>query len=434
MPVVLATIIVAGPQFAAPVRIEADGKPIDVTTGHAAPYVYDFDGDGTRDLLVGEFGSGSFKGEVHEQGSGSHTWANGRLRVYRNYGTDTQPRFKDWAYMQGGGETACVPITCCVSFVPQFVDYDNDGTDDVLSASYPGDMYWWKGNGDGTYGKATQLKNEDGNVLLAWEPLGEQYWKKAGKKVQDIHSTTAELHDMDADGDLDLWIGSRLDGAFTIENVGTRSAPVWSADCSELKDSSGKHIGGWSGGGSNIHWADWDGDGTSDVVFGGEEGGVRYCHNSGDDDKPVLDPPVKLIPDMSRKEMFAKLQVPVRNASRCKVHVIDWDGDGLNDLLVGDFGATYTRVQTLTPEQVDGKKAFESRRSTLTQEAIPLWNAREPLTAEQKSRLEAIDAQLGAMWEEGEQYEEYDRTSNGWVWFYRQLPADSTATAEVDTK
>ncbi|SVD51510.1 uncharacterized protein METZ01_LOCUS404364, partial [marine metagenome] len=42
------------PKFATPVRIEANGKPIDVTTGHAAPYVYDFDGDGTRDLLVGE--------------------------------------------------------------------------------------------------------------------------------------------------------------------------------------------------------------------------------------------------------------------------------------------------------------------------------------------------------------------------------------------
>ena len=53
MPILLTVIILSGPQFATPVRIEAHGKPIDVTTGHAAPYVYDFDGDGTRDLLVG---------------------------------------------------------------------------------------------------------------------------------------------------------------------------------------------------------------------------------------------------------------------------------------------------------------------------------------------------------------------------------------------
>ncbi len=45
-------------KFADPIRIEANGKPIDVTSGHAATLVYDFDGDGIRDLLAGEFGSG----------------------------------------------------------------------------------------------------------------------------------------------------------------------------------------------------------------------------------------------------------------------------------------------------------------------------------------------------------------------------------------
>jgi len=433
MTVLLTTIVLAGPQFAAPVRIEADGKPIDVTTGHAAPYVYDFDGDGTRDLLVGEFGSGSFKGEVHMEGGAGHAWTNGRLRIYHNYGTDTKPLFKDWDYMQGGGTTACVPITCCVSFVPQFVDYDNDGTDDVLSASYPGDMYWWKGAGDGTYGAPTRLMNEDGNVLLAWEPLAERYWKKAGKKVQGIHSTTAELHDMDADGDLDLWIGSRLEGAFTIENIGTRSTPVWSADCTSLKDSAGGAIGGWSDGGSNIHWADWDDDGVRDVIYGGEDGAVRYCHNSGADNKPVLDPPVILIPKMSRDEMFAKLETPVRNASRCKVHVVDWDGDGMNDLLVGDFGSTHKRVRTLTPQQIKAKKALESKRSTLGEEAMPLWNADSPLTPEQQARMDEIDAAMDTIWDECQQYEEYDRSSHGWVWFYRQMP-ERTTTAEVETK
>ncbi len=433
MPILLTVIILSGPQFATPVRIEAHGKPIDVTTGHAAPYVYDFDGDGTRDLLVGEFGSGSFKGEVHEQGSPGHAWSNGRLRIYHNYGTDTKPLFKDWAYMQGGGETACVPITCCVSFVPQFIDYDNDGIDDVLSASYPGDMYWWKGAGDGTYGAATRLMNKDGNVLLPWEPLAERFWEKAGKKTQNIHSTTAELHDMDADGDLDLWIGSRLNGAFVIENIGTRSTPIWSSHCTALVDSTGSAIGGWSDGGSNIHWADWDGDGVSDVIYGGEYGGIRYCHNSGADNKPILDPPVMLIPDMDRGEMFAKLEVPVRNASRCKVHVVDWDGDGMHDLLVGDFGSAYKKIKTLTPEQIKAKDALEAKRSKLSDEAMPLWNASEPLTPEQKARMEELDAAIDAIWDESQQYEEYEHSSHGWVWFYRQLP-DDIAVAEFEAK
>ncbi|HYE98675.1 MAG TPA: hypothetical protein VEJ18_07175, partial [Planctomycetota bacterium] len=49
----------------APVRLEAEGGPIDTDVGHAAPYMYDIDRDGVRDLLVGQFGQG-------------------RLRIYRN--------------------------------------------------------------------------------------------------------------------------------------------------------------------------------------------------------------------------------------------------------------------------------------------------------------------------------------------------------------
>ena len=61
-------------QFEKPFRVQAGGKPIDVDVGHAAPYVVDFDGDGIRDLLVGQFGQG-------------------RCRIYKNTGTDKAPQF-----------------------------------------------------------------------------------------------------------------------------------------------------------------------------------------------------------------------------------------------------------------------------------------------------------------------------------------------------
>ena len=60
--------------FEKPFRLKSGGEVIDVNTGHAAPYVFDFDGDGKRDLLVGEFGSGSIKFE----GMG---YARGRRQV-----------------------------------------------------------------------------------------------------------------------------------------------------------------------------------------------------------------------------------------------------------------------------------------------------------------------------------------------------------------
>ena len=77
-------------EFEAPVRIEAAGKPIDVEIGHAAPWVYDFDRDGKRDLLVGQFGSG-------------------KLRIYRNEGSDAAPKYGEPTWFEAGGAVATVP-------------------------------------------------------------------------------------------------------------------------------------------------------------------------------------------------------------------------------------------------------------------------------------------------------------------------------------
>ena len=61
-------------QLAAPVRLLDGTEPIDVDRGHAAPAVFDLNGDGLKDLLVGQFGEG-------------------KLRVYPNRGSDRSPRF-----------------------------------------------------------------------------------------------------------------------------------------------------------------------------------------------------------------------------------------------------------------------------------------------------------------------------------------------------
>ena len=72
-----------GDELAAPVRLEAAGAAIDTMTGHAAPFVCDFDGDGIQDLLVGQFGGG-------------------QLTIYRNEGTNTQPKLAAGTKFTGG--------------------------------------------------------------------------------------------------------------------------------------------------------------------------------------------------------------------------------------------------------------------------------------------------------------------------------------------
>jgi hypothetical protein len=82
------------PDFASellpPVRLQAAGKPIDTDVGHAAPFVADFDGDGVKDLLVGQFGDGI-------------------LWVYRNIGTNTKPKYAAGVKFKNGTAAGRVP-------------------------------------------------------------------------------------------------------------------------------------------------------------------------------------------------------------------------------------------------------------------------------------------------------------------------------------
>ncbi len=75
-------------QFAEPVRLEAEGQLIAAESpGYAAPALHDMDGDGLKDLLVGQF-------------------YGGRINVYRNLG-DGELAKGEW--LEAGGEVAEIP-------------------------------------------------------------------------------------------------------------------------------------------------------------------------------------------------------------------------------------------------------------------------------------------------------------------------------------
>ena len=91
--------------LAPPVAITVGGVPIDVAADagrdrddNSFPWVGDFDGDGKLDLLVGQHGRG--KGR---KGLGGH------LRIYRNLGTNTEPRLAEPIWFHDKVPTGVIP-------------------------------------------------------------------------------------------------------------------------------------------------------------------------------------------------------------------------------------------------------------------------------------------------------------------------------------
>jgi len=78
--------------FHPPVRLVAADGVIDCgpSWGHSSPWVADVDGDGVSDLVVGDF--------------------SGLFHLYRNEGTNKQPRYAKVVNLQAGGVDAKVPI------------------------------------------------------------------------------------------------------------------------------------------------------------------------------------------------------------------------------------------------------------------------------------------------------------------------------------
>ena len=45
------------------------------------------------------------------------------------------------------------------------MDFDGDGTSDLLSGSWPGELYFFKGDGKGKFAAGETLKDKDGKVI-----------------------------------------------------------------------------------------------------------------------------------------------------------------------------------------------------------------------------------------------------------------------------
>jgi hypothetical protein len=215
------------------------------------------------------------------------------------------------------------------------VDLDADGKLDVLSGSWPGELYFFRGLGQGRFAAGITIKDKDGKV------------------IRRGNASTVFATDWNGDGRLDLLIGNIEGQIFLAPDLASQGKNSFGS-LQELKVAA-KPIR-VPHGDSHPTVADWDSDGSPDLVVGAGDGSVLWYRNAGTRSEPSLSEPQVLLQGTPPEREIPRVR-STRPGMRAKVCVTDWNGDGTLDLLVGDMSMS----QAPPPQLSAAERAAETR-------------------------------------------------------------------------
>lgn len=303
------------PKHKKPVKVKAAGKAVDVF-GAPSPNFADFDGDGDLDLICGEFLD--------------------KLTYFENVGKRSKPHYAKGRYLTHQGEVIRMELEMLQ--VTAF-DWDKDSRMDLIVGQEDGRVAFMKNTGEVSYGMPQFLP-----------PV---FFQQRAEYLKVGVLSTPFSVDWDDDGDSDLIAGDTAGYINFVENLGGGEQPTWAAP---MHLTAGGEIiriqagpNGSIQGPAEAKWgytvcnvADWDHDGLTDIVINSIWGEVLWYRNVGMSKAPTLEKarPIEVAWEgPTPKPAWCWWQPKGKQLVtqwRTTPAVIDWNRDGLNDLVMLD--------------------------------------------------------------------------------------------------
>lgn len=228
---------------------------------------------------------------------------------------------------------------------PIATDWNGDGKKDLLVGYQPASKIALYLNS----GTDRQPQFNSGIILQFFDGRS-NVWRDIHHPSYGCGAPAPWVCDFDADGDRDLLVGLGEEGEVLLyRNTNTDAQPIL-INPERLRAGTGFVNVTLR---ANPIYHDWDEDGLPDLICGSGEGYVYFFKNTNTIQSPWFAPAITLTAGGTNRFLNRSADGALTSTPRAVPRVLDWDGDGLKDLVCSsDAGVFWCRNAGSNPKPV----------------------------------------------------------------------------------
>jgi hypothetical protein len=289
---------------------------IDLGSG-AYPVLYDMNGDGLLDLIVGNYG---YYDSTTSDGYNISCHYSASIAFFKNTGTATQPQFSLITEDLGG-----LREKGFLSLVPAMADLNGDGKPDLLLSTTTGDLIYLE-------------NNSIGETVSFAQPV----FNYQSLKLHDF--AAIQLFDLDKDGLADLIVGDKM-GLFQFyKNIGTSTLPNFVLQKDTLGGIIIRDDRSFFSYATPCFFRTQTGE--TRLLVASEQGTISYYK--------LIDNNIYGKYNLEIAEQFFMqndFPYPIREGIRTAVAATDINNDGYMDLIIGNFAGGLSFYKGILPPE-----------------------------------------------------------------------------------